>query len=122
MTKPTEAKTSWFDSPTPEGLVVHERVNEDGSLTVEEIGVRGQVLYEYSAFSLGDGGGFFWMVGENLDFLVRRLRECDLRPCPPTGKTSGACPGHVIDHIVPLKRGGADDPSSMQWQLRAVHP
>jgi hypothetical protein len=22
----------------------------------------------------------------------------------------------VIDHIKPLKRGGADDPSNMQWQ------
>ena len=37
-------------------------------------------------------------------------------PCPSTGKTSGACPGYVIDHIDPLKRGGADAPYNMQWQ------
>ena len=37
-------------------------------------------------------------------------------PCPSTGKTSGACPGYVIDHIRPLKRGGPDDPGNMQWQ------
>jgi hypothetical protein len=37
-------------------------------------------------------------------------------PCPSTGKTSGACPGYVVDHITPLKRGGADRPSNMQWQ------
>lgn len=37
-------------------------------------------------------------------------------PCPSTGKTSGACPGYVIDHVQPLKRGGADSPSNMQWQ------
>jgi hypothetical protein len=40
-------------------------------------------------------------------------------PCPATGRTSGACPGFVVDHIKPLKRGGADAPSNMQWQTRA---
>ena len=38
------------------------------------------------------------------------------RACPSTGKTSGACPGYVVDHVVSLKRGGADHPSNMQWQ------
>src|SRR5207247_2085539 len=37
-------------------------------------------------------------------------------PCPSTGKTSGACAGYAIDHFVPLKRGGADGPSNMQWK------
>jgi hypothetical protein len=37
-------------------------------------------------------------------------------PCPATGKTSGACPGYVVDHIKPLATGGADTPSNMQWQ------
>lgn len=39
-----------------------------------------------------------------------------LHPCPSTGKTHGACPGYVVDHVVALKRGGADAPSNMQWQ------
>jgi hypothetical protein len=36
--------------------------------------------------------------------------------CPSTGKISGACPGYVIDHKMPLKHGGQDAPSNMQWQ------
>ena len=37
-------------------------------------------------------------------------------PCPATGHTKGRCQGYVIDHIVPLKRGGPDTPANMQWQ------
>ena len=37
-------------------------------------------------------------------------------PCPSTGKSTGACPGYVIDHKQALKHGGADAPSNMQWQ------
>ena len=41
-------------------------------------------------------------------------------PCPSTGKTYGSCPGYVVDHVVPLKRGGADSPGNMQWQTKAA--
>jgi len=40
-------------------------------------------------------------------------------PCPSTQKKEGKCPGYVIDHIDPLKRGGADSPDNMQWQTKA---
>lgn len=40
------------------------------------------------------------------------------QPCPATGLSQGACFGYVIDHIVPLKRCGADAPGNMQWQTR----
>lgn len=39
-------------------------------------------------------------------------------PCPSAGKSSGACNGYVIDHVKPLKRGGADTPNNMQWQTK----
>ena len=39
-------------------------------------------------------------------------------PCPGTGKTYGPCPGYVVDHVMPLKRGGADAPGNMQWQTK----
>src|SRR6266581_2147696 len=41
-------------------------------------------------------------------------------PCPSTGKTSGACPGYVVDHVRALKRGGEDSPTNMQWQTEAA--
>ena len=40
-------------------------------------------------------------------------------PCASTGKTSGACPGYVKDHVTPLCAGGPDTPSNMQWQTTA---
>jgi hypothetical protein len=37
-------------------------------------------------------------------------------PCPATGRTSGACPGYVKDHVLPLACGGSDAVSNLQWQ------
>lgn len=37
-------------------------------------------------------------------------------PCPTTGKTTGACPGQVKDHIKSLCAGGTDSVDNMQWQ------
>jgi 5-methylcytosine-specific restriction endonuclease McrA len=42
-------------------------------------------------------------------------------PCPSTGKTTGACRGHQIDHRIPLGKGGADSPSNMQWLFTQEH-
>jgi hypothetical protein len=36
-------------------------------------------------------------------------------PCPVNGATSGACPGWVMDHIIPLACGGCDAVSNLQW-------
>lgn len=40
-------------------------------------------------------------------------------PCPATNQPRGACPGYVVDHVVPLCAGGADEPGNMQWQTAA---
>ena len=37
-------------------------------------------------------------------------------PCPATHHITGACPGWVVDHKMPLCAGGLDAPSNMQWQ------
>jgi 5-methylcytosine-specific restriction endonuclease McrA len=35
--------------------------------------------------------------------------------CPSTGQHRLPCPGWQIDHIVPLKCGGMDNPINLQW-------
>lgn len=40
-------------------------------------------------------------------------------PCPGTSKRSGACPGYVVDHVLPLACGGVDQADNMQWQTKA---
>lgn len=42
------------------------------------------------------------------------------QPCPSTGRSSGPCPGYVIDHAKPLECSGADAASNMQWQTIAA--
>lgn len=48
--------------------------------------------------------------------VVREFQRTHV--CPSTGR-SGKCPGHVVDHIVPLACGGADAVSNMQYQTIA---
>jgi hypothetical protein len=44
-------------------------------------------------------------------------REFQLEhPCPSTGRTSGACPGYVKDHIKALACRGPDTAANLQWQ------
>lgn len=40
-------------------------------------------------------------------------------PCPVTGLAQGACNGYVVDRVIPVFCGGAEDPSNMQWQTLA---
>lgn len=40
---------------------------------------------------------------------------------PATGKPRGRCPGWEVDHAIPLKCGGADHRSNMQWLTVEAH-
>ena len=42
-------------------------------------------------------------------------------PCPATGHVYGRCHGWQVDHVVPLKCGGADRPANMQWLTIQAH-
>lgn len=85
-------------------------------------------LLSLPAFSRGhgvDGHNSNYAQGVQRDSNGHILRSTSAKrefkkehPCPATGSSSGACPGYVIDHITPLKRGGADAPGNMQWQTK----
>jgi len=54
-------------------------------------------------------------VERDADGKIKRSSAARAEFMRLTGYSNGR-PGYVIDHIVPLKRGGADAPSNMQWQ------
>lgn len=49
-------------------------------------------------------------------YQVKKFRAT--HPCPSTGKTTGTCPGYVVDHVIALCNCGADKPENMQWQTK----
>jgi hypothetical protein len=49
--------------------------------------------------------------------MARRTFQAS-HPCPANGRSTGACRGYVVNHVVSLKRGGPDAPE-MQWQTVA---
>ena len=71
----------------------------------------------------GPGGRAVAGVKRDSHGRIKRSRQArkeftHQHPCPATGKSGGPCFGYVVDHINPLKRGGADSPDNMQWQTR----
>lgn len=54
-------------------------------------------------------------AGQHRSYKAKRDFKLE-QPCPSTGRSKGACPGWIIDHIEALACGGADAPENMQWQ------
>ena len=46
--------------------------------------------------------------------IIHRSLSAKKQFLKQTGYPHGR-PGYVVDHIIPLNRGGADSPSNMQW-------
>jgi hypothetical protein len=72
-------------------------------------------IYAAEARGTGHYGHFSTVSTETRSKAVPREFE-KLHPCPANGHTSGACPGYVRDHVIPLCAGGADSTGNMQWQ------
>jgi len=55
--------------------------------------------------------------GESANHGLGQARvPADATRVPRTGRTTGACPGYVKDHVLPLACGGPDAVSNLQWQ------
>lgn len=89
---------------------------------------RGSASHSSRSYTVKTGSGHSkrYAMGVRRDNHGKILRSTKAKsaflrnhPCPSTGKSHGACPGYVVDHITPLKGGGADAPSNMQWQTKA---
>ena len=57
-------------------------------------------------------------IGRNFSGRIKRSSSAKHAFMKSTGYTHGRT-GYVVDHIIPLKRGGCDCPSNMQWQTKA---
>lgn len=53
--------------------------------------------------------------GNIIRSLAAKNEFRSVHPCPVTGKTTGACTGWQVDHVIPLACGGCDSIGNMQW-------
>lgn len=59
-----------------------------------------------------------YTVKRDANGKIHRSNAARLAFMKQTGYPKGR-PGYIIDHIIPLKRGGCDCPANMQWQTIA---
>jgi hypothetical protein len=86
---------------------------------------KGSSSHSYRSHSYGHKSNYTYGVRRDKHGHIARSSKAKgefmrRHPCPSTGKTYGACPGYVVDHITPLKHGGSDSSSNMQWQTKAA--
>jgi hypothetical protein len=75
----------------------------------------------YSSHSTYKSGNTTYISGQTYKTTgmpkVQRSESAKREFMKETGYSNGR-PGYVVDHVVPLKRGGSDTPSNMQWQTK----
>ena len=60
---------------------------------------------------------YIYNVKRDKNGRIKRSESAKREFMKQTGYPKGR-PGYVVDHIIPLKRGGYDCPSNMQWQTK----
>jgi hypothetical protein len=88
--------------------------------------VAATLLIPSLAHTRGGGGGghghasnYCTICARDIHGRIARSPEARQEFMTQTGYPHGR-PGYVVDHIIPLKRGGADEPWNMQWQTIAA--
>ncbi len=76
-----------------------------------------------ASHSLSHGGGhhsssYCTYCARDSHGHIARSSEAKDQFMRETGYPHGR-PGYVVDHVIPLHRGGADAPSNMEWQTKA---
>ena len=62
---------------------------------------------------------YIYNVKRDRKVRIKRSESVKREFMKQTGYPKGR-PGYVIDHIIPLKRGGCDCPANMQWQIKGA--
>jgi len=71
-----------------------------------------------SAPKYNSSSKYSYIVKRDANGRIHRSQAARLAFMKQTGYPKGR-PGYIIDHILPLKRGGCDCPGNMQWQTIA---
>jgi len=88
-----------------------------GGLHHDHSGIRSSHFHGHSSLYPHHRASTPSSVKRNSHGKIARSSTARERFMRMTGYPHGR-PGYVIDHIIPLSKGGADDPSNMQWQTR----
>ena len=71
--------------------------------------------YKYYTTTRKNKTIYYYSIKRDANGKIHRSQSARLAFMKMTGYPHGR-PGYVIDHIVPLKKGGCDCPGNMQWQ------
>jgi hypothetical protein len=78
---------------------------------------RGKGYSSYRSYTSSHTKSYAYGVPRDSNGRIKRSSSTKYEFMKETGYPHGR-KGYVVDHVVPLKRGGADSPYNMQWQTK----